>query len=88
MGFGHIKKSVEVAIDEALRSREFKNSVNKVVSTSINEAAEIIEKIVDKKVDQRVTDEKEFEENAKRKKEWTKIPPSLIKGEADDKPKI
>lgn len=46
-----IKKSLEVAIKDVIESDEFKNSVKNVVTTSIDESAEAIEKIVTTKKD-------------------------------------
>lgn len=49
MGFANLKKSVESAIKEAVTSDEFKASIKNVVTTTIDESSELIEKIVTEK---------------------------------------
>ncbi len=44
-----IKTSISEAIKETLDSKEFKESVKNVVTTAIDESAEVIEKIVSDK---------------------------------------
>jgi len=51
MGFGRLKESVEIALKEAVQSEEFKESVKTVVTTTLNESSELIEKIVETKID-------------------------------------
>ena len=85
MGFGNIKKSVEQAMFEAVQSREFKNSISKIVSTSINEAAEVIENIVDKKIDNNTSAVAQVEKDAVKDRAWTKIDAKGVSEAEDEK---
>lgn len=47
MTFGNIKKSIGQAVSETLQSDEFKDSMKNVVKTTLDEVAEVVEKVVD-----------------------------------------